>query len=162
MKVRTEKLGAVFFLAIFGIISMRLIVIPSYKMSGYVPSLNKKIETILNCSVKPIIKVTSIGFWDSDITSVNLPLIVDNEIIKIISEITTNKMIKDGYRKEIETKYGNLEISLDNNEYLFVHFAWDNIREIMELRFDDTKGNTKRRFYKISNELAEKTFSLMI
>jgi hypothetical protein len=156
-----RKISLIIFAIAFGIISGWLVIIPSYKMSGYVPSLNKKIMTILTGSNTPIIKLSNLGFWDFDISIITFPLSVDNEIVKIIAEISTKPIVKDGYRRKKETKYGNLDVFLDNKEYLFIHLAWDNVREIMELRFDDTNGNTKRRFYKISNKLAEKAFNLI-
>jgi hypothetical protein len=156
-----KKLSNIILLVIFGIFVVLLIIIPSYKMSGYVPSLNKKIKTILKGSPALVIKVVSLGFWDSDISNMDFPSTIDNEMIEIISEITTKPMIKDGYIRKSETKYGEMIVFLNNEKYLFIRLAWDSVREIMELRFDDTTGNTKNRFYKISPVFAGKAFDLM-
>jgi hypothetical protein len=159
--MRIKKAGDLFFLLIFGGFAIWLVLIPAYKMSGYVPSLNKKIGRILEEVYTPTIKLIHLGFWDSNVSEMELPIIINNSIVGKISEIMTNPMVKDGYRRYSESKFCILDVYVDGKKYLSITLAWDRVREIMELRFDDMKGNTKNRFYKISKELADTSFDII-
>jgi hypothetical protein len=159
--MRIKTAGDLFFFLFFVGFAIWLVLIPAYKMSGYVPSLNKKIDRIIQEADTPTIMVVHIGFWDYNVSDIELPIIINNLIISNVSEIMSNPMIKDGYRRYSETKFCILDVHVDGKKYLTITLAWDRVREIMEVRFDDIKGNTKSRFYKISKELADKTFNLI-
>lgn len=154
----SSKIGTIFFLGIFGIILCWLVIIPSIKMSGYVPSLNMKITKVLEKEQVEKIEITYLGLRSHKKDNYHLPMYLDNSIIDVLSEIMNHPIVKDGYKRGTETETIEMAFYIKKTVLLTCKCSWDSARQLMEVRFDDTKKNQKNKFYSISPNLADRLF----
>lgn len=159
---RNPRLADLWIVICFGSIAFWLVGIPHIKNSGLVPSLNNKIKTVFYekeylVSIKlqsyhcPNINITDLRF--------SLDYHIDNSILSLIKDILRNEPIKDGFRRFGELTYFIMDVYENDKKFISIELSWDSIREIVEVKFYDTKGNSKRQYYKADVNLAKQLFA---
>jgi hypothetical protein len=158
---RSPKLADLWIVICFGFIAFWLIGIPHVKNSGLVPSLNHKIKRVLyEKDYMVSVELHSYHYPNINTTDLNFPLNyhIDNSISFLIKDILKNGSVNDGFRRFGEVTYFIIDV-YDDKKLISIELSWDSIREIMEVRFYDTKGNSKRDYYKIDKNLAKQLFA---
>ncbi|HTO15786.1 MAG TPA: hypothetical protein VLZ83_08440 [Edaphocola sp.] len=156
-----HKIGAVFFLTIFLIISLCLVIIPNIKHSGFIPSLNKKIDDLFQNPEIFRVEVTSLYFWEFRVPDKELPIIINNKVIYLIGNIMKQEGKKDGFLNRKEPEILVLSFYKNNTFYLKCECQWDKIQRIIELRYYDDYGNMKRNYYSLEDKQVFELFNMI-
>jgi|GEM_PF-5652723 len=158
---KIERFGSLFFIFIFLLIVLWLVIIPNIKHSGYIPSLNKKIDELFQNPEKFRVEVTSLYFWEFKIPDKELPIIINNKVIYLIGNIAKQKVKKDGFVNRKEPEILILSFYEHDTFFLKCECQWDKTQRIMELRYFDDNGNIKRNYYFLDDKQALELFKMI-
>lgn len=156
-----HRVGTIVFLFVFFLIAFWLVILPSIKTSGYVPSINRKIKEVFERSDFLKIEISDIYFWDYEKPYRKIPFQIDNTVINAIENIMKQEVRKDGFVNRKEPEIVVFSFYKNNIFFLKCECQWDKVQKIMEVRFTDDKGFMKNSYYLISDELALALFNFV-